>query len=70
MTGNGLYTKSGRPRPAKKELMKQVIRRYGWGVPFSPTREWCQPSSRSPEGIEDSAAWSRTPSTGSSSLSG
>jgi hypothetical protein len=33
MMGNGLYTKSGRPRLAKKELMKQVIRRYGWGVP-------------------------------------
>jgi hypothetical protein len=37
MMGNGLYTKSGRPRLAKKELMKQVIRRYGWGVP-SPER--------------------------------
>jgi hypothetical protein len=33
MMGNGLYTKTGRPRLGKKELMTQVIRRYGWGVP-------------------------------------
>lgn len=33
MTGTDLYTNTGRPRLAKKDLMKQVIRRYGWGVP-------------------------------------
>ncbi|MFJ5179312.1 S8 family peptidase [Streptomyces griseoviridis] len=33
MTGNGLYTKTGHPRLGKKKLMKEVIRRYGWGVP-------------------------------------
>ncbi|MDF3140405.1 S8 family peptidase [Streptomyces sp. T21Q-yed] len=34
MTGpDGLHTSTGRPRLMKKEVMKQVIRRYGWGVP-------------------------------------
>ncbi|MER7877167.1 S8 family peptidase [Streptomyces solisilvae] len=33
MMGDGLYTNSGRPKLAKRTLMKQVIRRYGWGVP-------------------------------------
>ncbi|MFF4802210.1 S8 family peptidase [Streptomyces sp. NPDC001351] len=33
MTGSGLHTSTGRPRLAKKDLMKQVMRRYGWGIP-------------------------------------
>ncbi|MFL1901128.1 S8 family peptidase [Streptomyces tauricus] len=34
MTGpGGLHTSTGRPRLMKKEVIKQVIRRYGWGVP-------------------------------------
>ncbi|MEU8522218.1 S8 family peptidase [Streptomyces sp. NPDC048577] len=33
MAGTGLFKKTGAPKLAKGELMRQVIRRYGWGVP-------------------------------------
>ncbi|GJF20888.1 hypothetical protein SHO565_14520 [Streptomyces sp. HO565] len=33
MVEQGLFKKTGTPRLAKGEVMRQVIRRYGWGVP-------------------------------------
>ncbi|WP_189310141.1 S8 family peptidase [Streptomyces brasiliensis] len=33
MVEEGLFKKTGTPRLAKGEVMRQVIRRYGWGVP-------------------------------------
>lgn len=33
MTGDGLYKRTGAPRLTKTQLMRQVISRYGWGVP-------------------------------------
>ncbi|MFI0154364.1 S8 family peptidase [Streptomyces lydicus] len=33
MVDQGLFKKTGTPRLAKGEVMRQVIRRYGWGVP-------------------------------------
>ncbi|MCX5601211.1 S8 family peptidase [Streptomyces phaeochromogenes] len=33
MVDQGLFKKTGTPKLAKGELMRQVIRRYGWGVP-------------------------------------
>ncbi|MFF7947626.1 S8 family peptidase [Streptomyces griseorubiginosus] len=33
MMGTGLYKRTGTPRLTKNQLMQQVIRRYGWGVP-------------------------------------
>ncbi|MEV0846543.1 S8 family peptidase [Streptomyces sp. NPDC049954] len=33
MTGPGLYKRTGAPKLPKRQLMQQVIRRYGWGVP-------------------------------------
>ncbi|WP_406369667.1 S8 family peptidase [Streptomyces sp. NBC_00647] len=33
MMGDGLYKRTGSPRLTKNQLMRQVIRRYGWGVP-------------------------------------
>ncbi|GLV90745.1 hypothetical protein Slala04_21990 [Streptomyces lavendulae subsp. lavendulae] len=33
MMGAGLYKRTGAPKLPKAELMRQVIRRYGWGVP-------------------------------------
>ncbi|MFE4399442.1 S8 family serine peptidase, partial [Kitasatospora sp. NPDC056808] len=33
MLGSGLYKRTGSPRLSKNQLMRQVIRRYGWGVP-------------------------------------
>ncbi|MFD7296756.1 S8 family peptidase [Streptomyces sp. NPDC059897] len=33
MKGDGLYKRTGTPKLTKKQLMRQVIRRYGWGVP-------------------------------------
>ncbi|MFF8500756.1 S8 family peptidase [Streptomyces anulatus] len=33
MVEQGLYKKTGAPRLAKGDVMRQVIRRYGWGMP-------------------------------------
>ncbi|MDX2727702.1 S8 family peptidase [Streptomyces sp. PA03-2a] len=33
MLGSGLYKRTGAPKLPKTQLMQQVIRRYGWGVP-------------------------------------
>ncbi len=33
MMGEGLYKPSGRPRLRKNQLMREVVCRYGWGVP-------------------------------------
>ncbi|MFM9480186.1 S8 family peptidase [Streptomyces scabiei] len=35
MVNQGLFKRTGTPRLAKGEVMRQVIRRYGWGVPTS-----------------------------------
>ncbi|MFF7947862.1 S8 family peptidase [Streptomyces griseorubiginosus] len=35
MVNQGLFKRTGTPRLAKGEIMRQVIRRYGWGVPTS-----------------------------------
>ncbi|MBV9025833.1 MAG: S8 family peptidase [Streptomycetaceae bacterium] len=33
MMGKGLYKSTGRPKLSKNQLMHQLLRRYGWGVP-------------------------------------
>src|SRR5262249_21354132 len=33
MAEQGLFKQSGKPKMARGNLMRQVIRRYGWGVP-------------------------------------